>query len=175
MADKLIKEQMKYSLSDDDLRRITSGICNVYEYKDILRFNDIDELLEPNGCAIILYNTDFKFGHYTCLLKFGDTIEFFDSLALPVDWELLFVKKNKRKLLDESEPHLSKLLAQSPYKIIYNKKKLQKFSNQVSTCGRWCAIRVALKDVPLNKFQNFFLNQSKSPDYLVTAFTLGFI
>src|SRR5690348_16815960 len=93
MADKLIKEQMKYSLSDDDLRRITSGICNVYEYKDILRFHDIDQLLEPNGCVIILYNTDFKFGHYTCLLKFGDTIEFFDSLGLPVDWELLFVNK----------------------------------------------------------------------------------
>jgi hypothetical protein len=171
----LIREKMKSSLSDSDLIAMTEGKCNVYEYKDILQFDNIDQMLQPFGCCIILYETAERFGHYTAVLKQGNTIEFFDSLALKPDWQLLFVDKKKRKHLGEEKPHLTYLMLDSPYKLIYNKWKFQKFDKNVSTCGRWVALRICLNYIPLKKFQQLFKNQPKSPDYYVTAMTLALI
>ncbi len=77
-----------------------------------------------------------------------------------------------RRELGQDLPHLTELLYNSPYQVIYNKVKLQKFKNETNTCGRWCGLRVALRHLNLKQFCSMFLKQKFDPDYYVTALTL---
>jgi len=58
------------------------------------------------------------------------------------DRELLWISAAKRKLLGESEPLLTDLLDRSGKHWIYNKKRLEKMTQNVSTCGDHVAHRI---------------------------------
>ena len=51
---------------------------NVVFYEDLYNYNNIDSLLK-NNAVILMYRSSPFFGHWTCLIRSGDKIEFFDS------------------------------------------------------------------------------------------------
>lgn len=171
--DKLIKMSYGKSFSDSDISRLCEGKVNIYEYKDLRNFDTIEQMLAPYNCAIILYTTKANYGHWVAIILHNNgVLEHFDSYALAPDQELNFTPKDKRKELGEEYPYLTKLMYDSPYDVIYNKVKLQKFKQDYNQCGRWCGLRVVFRELPLRKFCSLFMKQKFEPDYYVTALTM---
>jgi hypothetical protein len=174
--DKLIKMSYNKSFSDSDIRRLCDNRVNVIEYEQLQHMRSIDEALGPYGAFILLYETSRNYGHWVAVIlhegRDGGILEHFDSYALKPDQELNFTPHNLRRELGQDLPHLTALMYNSPYNVIYNKVKLQKFDNGLNTCGRWCAMRVVLRDLPLKKFCSLFMKQNFTPDYYITALTM---
>lgn len=136
----------KYPLGDDDIKFYLPD-AKIITYSDLKKYKSIDELLPNNkSYAIILYEYEKNKGHWTCIMKYCDTIEFFDSLAdcgAP-DSELKWNSAETNKKLGYNKPYLTNLLKKSNYDVIYNKLKLQKENKKdiINTCGRHCVFRI---------------------------------
>lgn len=144
---------MDKSLSGDEVLRLVNNKANIIIYPELENYNHIDEVLEPYGCAIILYLSDVNYGHWVGLIKHKDRIEFYDSYAVKPDSEFDYIKeKSKRKLNYKKTPYLSKLLYESGYKIEYNHNPMQCDMDGINTCGRHVGLRLLLKDIPLPEY-----------------------
>jgi hypothetical protein len=170
---KILKAE-DFDLSDSDILRITDNKTKIYLYSDLEQFDNIDEILEPYGCCVILYQLEQNVGHWICLIKNkNDTLEFFDPYGLSIDEELKYSEFNLRRHGGVVTPHLTALIDKSNYKLITNTAKLQKFKEHVNTCGRWVSMRIRFKDVSLSKFIKLFTdNKCYNGDWFVSAMTL---
>lgn len=160
-----VLKRMRTNITDLDLERYFPETNhyknNVIKYSDLANYKSIEELL-PNDRSykIILIEQNYNSGHWTCLLRYGNTIEWFDSYGLPVDGELKFINSVKRRLLGEGRKTLTELLSKVKDKnIIYNKVKLQKLCNKSATCGRWVILRILM-------MKNFFYNLKEFQDFI---------
>jgi hypothetical protein len=157
------------ALSNSDILKLTDDKCNVMSYDELQKFKTLDDALGSHNALVVLYEFKENFGHWCCVIKQSDKlIEFFDPYSSKPDREFSFLPEQYKLF-----PYLSKLMYESPYKLSYNEHKFQKNGGNINTCGRWCATRIILKSLPLDKFAKIFLNRSKSPDDLVTYFTSG--
>lgn len=178
--DKIITSAEKISLSSDDLINIISPTdVNIIEYEELMNYNDIEELFNKSDNIIILYQTKRNYGHWVTLLRYGNTCEYYDSYGEPPDHELFLSKETIRNMGGEMIPHLSALLKDAgdrlKYKVIYNNIQVQKFHNDVNTCGRYAALRVKLNHINLNRFNSLLLGQKYIPDIIVTYLTYLYI
>lgn len=172
MNKQLLTQLKAKALSNDEISRLLDGRVKILTYPELSRYKNIDQLLSPYGCAIILYQTKKNFGHWIALIKQGrNVIEHFDSYGIKPDNELKFVKYNMRRELGQDYPHLTYLLYHSPYRLSYNQYHLQKMKKNISTCGRWSVARCILKDIPLDQFVDLFKMKGYSPDDVVTMLT----
>jgi len=160
-----VLKRMRTNITDLDLERYFPETNhyknNVIKYSDLANYKSIEELL-PNDRSykIILIEQNYNSGHWTCLLRYGNTIEWFDSYGLPVDGELKFINSVKRRLLGEGRKTLTELLSKVKDKnIVYNKVKLQKLCNKSATCGRWVILRILM-------MKNFFYNLKEFQDFI---------
>jgi hypothetical protein len=84
--DELIKKSEKIALSGTDLRNITNGKTNIMRYEDLMKYNNIENVLGDYGAVILLYQTvNRDFGHYASLFKDSkhkNVLVFYDSLGL---------------------------------------------------------------------------------------------
>lgn len=163
-----------YDLSEDDIMRITDNKTKIFLYSDLEKVDNIDDILEPYGCCVILYQLEANVGHWVCLIRKSKMeLEFFDPYGLSIDEELQYSKYNLRRHNGEIVPHLTALIEKSNYKVISNTEKLQKFKEHVNTCGRWVSMRIRFKDVSLGKFIELFTkNKYYDADFWVSAMTL---
>lgn len=175
------------SLSTTDVVNLLQGKVNYVPYSDICEYSNIDQLLGEYDCCIILYFTAMNFGHYVCLTRRGDEVEFFDPYGLMIDDELDFIDKNLNYNLIKSKNqdygYLSKLLIDSNYKLCYNQYQFQKEKKDVNTCGRHCVVRCMMKKLNLEKYRKFIKKNIKllrkltegrkniDADFVVTMFT----
>ena len=114
--DNLIKELTDMPYSGQDIMDICDNETKVITYKDLLKFDNIDEALEPYGNIVILYEKKPNFGHWVCLIKHEDQnkIEFYDPYGFGIDDQFkLIVDKN---INGGDNMRLSKMLVDSPYK-----------------------------------------------------------
>jgi hypothetical protein len=119
-----------------------------------------------------LYLTeDRNTGHWVCLIKKDNEIEFFDPYGEKPDDQLKWVGAAKRFELDQDRPLLSKLLRESGYKVIYNKYPFQKDKNDINTCGRHCVSRLLFKDLSLPQYAEMIRKSGLSPDEFVSRLT----
>lgn len=178
--DAIIRRQFNKSFSSQDIMKVMNGEVNIIRYPDLAQFSHIDELLEPHGCAIVLYLNKPYFGHWVALnrvhCKNGKRVlEHFDPLGYDIDAEL---KRLPSRMLPahvnpDGQPLLSSLVYNSGYDdVIWNNLPLQKDGNNVNTCGRHCAVRLLLREVPLEKYLSLFKKQKLDPDFYVTAMTM---
>lgn len=169
--DRAIKSLRAKSLSNFDIMRICDGKVNIVTYPELSEYSSIDDVLGKYGAAIILYLTKKKYGHWVAIFKVNrHQIEFFDPYGLRPDDQLDFINQHFRVENNEKKPHLSYLLYNSPYTVTYNDDRLQKMIKDVSTCGRWCAIRIVLRKLKLPDFVRIFKNNKcYDPDFFVTA------
>ncbi len=129
------------ALSDDDIRRILGRDIKILKYSDLDEFRDLDELLpNPTDYCIILYEDRPGRGHWTGLLKYDGLFEHFDSYGNKVDAPLRWINMKQRRLLDQAEPSLSRLLAHEHF--MYNHVEYQNKDSSVNTCGSHVCHRI---------------------------------
>jgi hypothetical protein len=82
-------------------------------------------------------------GHFACILKYGDILEWFNPYGTKMEYDFKFIPNFTKHLLGQGGNLLTKILKtkDKSQKIYYNKKKLQKIADGVNTCGRWCVAR----------------------------------
>lgn len=161
-------------LSESDILNLIDDKANVLTYRELEEYDNINDALGNHKALILLYETKPNYGHWTCVFKVGkNKIQFFDSYGLFIDDEMNFVPNIFKETNYNDYRHLSKLLYNSGYKIYYNNYKLQSDSTdeqQINTCGRFVAVRLALRDLTEDQFANIFL-RFDDPDLLVTYLT----
>ncbi len=169
----LLEELEKISLSNDEMLKLVNGNANLIQYPELANISNIDQVLRPYGAVIILFLTRKNYGHWICVFKVTpNMLEFFDPYGLFIDDELNF-KMNKyfRKISHENYPHLTYLLYNSLYQISYNQYKFQSKMKGVATCGRHTAMRLILRDLPLDEYKELMTSTNYTPDELVTMLT----
>jgi hypothetical protein len=169
--DSIIKELRKKPFSGEDILNITDNQTKIITYPELYNFKTIDDVFKPYDSVVILYETKPNYGHWVCLLKHGNKIEFFDPYGFFIDDQLEFINKKFRKQNNEDFPILSKMLLDSKYKIVYSKAKLQKYSGDISSCGRHVTFRIVMRDLPLNEYVKLLKHNKYDPDMIVTYLT----
>lgn len=154
-----IRSRLGYSLSDGDLRAYLGDDVDshIIKYAELANYNTIEDLL-PNDRSykIILVETEVNRGHWISIMRYKDrygvdTIEFFNSYGNKPTSELNFVKKCMAFVLGQHENLLRTLLDRTDKRVIYNKKKFQKYSPKINTCGRHVVSRiVAMKKLMMD-------------------------
>jgi hypothetical protein len=167
-----LQEAKAYPLGDDDINKILEPDTHIFTYPYLKQVKDIDEIFDPYGRAMMLYLTEnSNTGHWVCLIRRPDEIEFFDPYGEGVDKQLSWVGKGKRMELEQERPLLSKLLREKGLPVVYNKTKFQKVDDDIATCGRHCVIRLLFKDLPLPKYAEMIKTSGMTPDEFVTRKT----
>jgi len=143
------KEELAKMITSTDIDRyLNEGSNKIVKYSELSRYETIEDLLPlKTDYRIILIEQNFNSGHWACILRYGKTIEWFDSYGLKPDGELRFISTIKKKLLGEDHKYLSNLLSEAHsrgWDVVYNKKKLQKLKDGINTCGRWVLLRITM-------------------------------
>ena len=155
-------DNLKVSMSGQDIENYLPN-CKIIEYNDLADYNEITDLLtKPIDYVIILIETTAdNVGHWVCVLRYSNTIEFFNSYAEAPDFQKNnFISKAKNIEFGQTENYLTNLLVNSNFNIIYNKLQLQKYSNGSTTCGRWAVMRLLCllnHNMDLKKFLEFMI------------------
>lgn len=174
-----IKERMAKFISSDDLVKYFGPNFQkkIIKYSELQQYNNIEQLLNNNDYKIVLIEQKINSGHWTCILRYDKTIEWFNSYGLMPSIDLNYNGKEQNEMLGQGIKYLNILLneATKRYNIIYNKEKLQELNNDISTCGRWCILRILMFKYfkfNLEQFLKFIDLMKKkynaSSDYIVT-------
>ena len=171
--EKIIADYKNVALSDQDVLNLVDGKANIIVYPDLNQYSSLDQILEPYGACFLLYEVKKNYGHWCCLFKTldeqGPLIEFFDSYGGFPDSQREFIPYHFRMESGQAIPFLSYLMLESPYELSYNQYRFQKLKDNIKSCGRWCALRILLRNLPLERFKELFYNQYS--DDLVTFLT----
>ena len=162
-----------YALSDSDIQKILSPHpTKIFVYPDLETMNSIDDCFDSEGRCMMLYPTFAEnHGHWVCMIKRPDEIEFFDPYGKAPDTELKWVGSAKRRELNIEQPTLTRLMKESDYKVIYNGYDFQKDKADVNTCGRHCAVRLLYRDKTIDEYKKMVLSVGLSPDEFVSGVT----
>lgn len=145
------------STSNNELKKKIGKKINVIKYSELKDYNNIDELLAPNGMFIMLYETSDNMGHWTCCFNRGkNIISFFDSLGLKPDDQFHEISIQFRKDSGIDKPFLTYLLSNSNKKVEWNEYDLQSMNPEIATCGRWCVLRLKMKHLSPKQFHELF-------------------
>ena len=150
-----VDERIETPMSNADLEKY-SGIkeADIIKYSDLKNYSKIEELLPTDKSSrIILIEDAYNRGHWVCILRYGDTIEYFNSYGGKWDTDWKFVNKMMRKILGEDTNEMTRLMKQAKadgWKTVYNKKGLQKEGSGIQTCGRWCVFRIETMKIGYN-------------------------
>ena len=173
--------QIKYyedvALSNNDICKLIDGKANIIIYPDLHKYENIDQLLEPHGACILLFEAKKNYGHWCCLFKQKpNLLEFFNPYGGYPDDSLKYIGTDFRIKSNQDYPYLSKLMIDSPYNLSYNEYAFQKHKPDIKTCGRHCSLRIICRDMPINEYYNFINYYSKKlnldNDGFVTLLTI---
>ena len=170
------KHNMNYALHGNDILKVFDGKIKIVVYSDLPQYKNIDQLLDPYGRVIILYETnDIDNGHYTCLFRNDKGINYFDPYGMYLEKPLDYFGDGVRELTGSDENFLNRLLYQDKYKVYYNNHRLQELKSGISTCGRWCIVRMIYPNIDEDEFYRIFKSASDdsgiSMDKIVTDIT----
>jgi hypothetical protein len=167
-----VKQGEKYSFSDKDIRDMTNNMYDIYTYENLSKYNNINDILGENKGAVILFQNTQNSGHWVSIWLENNILHFFDSYGLAPDEELKYAEYNLRMHNNNKVPHLSHLIQNSGYKLMYNKYKLQKSLKDTSTCGRWITYRLLHRNLSCSEFSALFKNNKYyDPDFWITIIT----
>ena len=150
---------MDYMVSGNDLKNILGDDLKIISFSDLKNYETIYDLLpEKKDYCVIFYTDDIKngvkIGHWTCLLRYKNYFEFFDSYGLSVEDELKFISPEKKRRYGEETDYLENLL--KPVKHDYNHHDFQAWKESHTTCGRWVIIRIYLFKEGIIKQKDFY-------------------
>ena len=165
--DEIIQQRIGTAMTNSDLER-NAGIKadDIIKYSDLKNYSKIED--------------SYNHGHWVCLLRYGDTIEFFNSYGGKWDTDWRFIKRMMRMILGQNTNELTRLMNQAQkdgWKTIWNKTRFQKLDGAVQTCGRWCVFRIETMKIGYN-LDEFTAIVSRlqeesggaTPDYVVSKY-----
>ena len=172
--DELIKSIYKVDLTLNDVQALTRGAAKIIMYDDLTIDDNILKVIGPTNRAILLFPTEAGSvnGHYLCLIYYKDikTLLHFDSYGLDVQAELKY--STSRHVQRNTLGYLYNKLRGYGYKVLFNTYKYQQMVNGINTCGRHVACRLRFHYLNEIQYAKLMLNQSNTPDYIVTIITL---
>lgn len=137
---KKIKSIELKPMSDGNLKYYIGTNAKILSYIDLCKYDDISQLLRNiNDFFVLLYNHTRDEGHWVCLIKRENTIEYFDPLGYDVDYLLKDTNKNLNGI---KKNHLKNLLNKCVENVIENKVKFQEQEDDIQTCGRHVCYRI---------------------------------
>lgn len=164
-------ELKAYALSDGDIKKML-GDVKVTTYPELEDIEDINQLFDAQGRAILFFpNLSPTVGHWTCLIKRPNMIEFFDPYGERPDDQKDGMTRTKMQQLDIDQPLLSRLLKSSPLPVYYNSHAFQASKDDVATCGRHCVVRLLYKPYSLDKYAKIIRKSGLKPDDFVVGLT----
>ena len=104
-------DNLKVSMSGQDIENYLPN-CKMIEYNDLADYNEITDLLtKPIDFVIILIETTSdNVGHWVTVLKYGNTIEFFNSYAEAPDVQKnTLISKAKNIEFNQTQNYLTKI------------------------------------------------------------------
>lgn len=104
----------------------------------------------PKLPLVILYEIKPQFGHWTTVLETPEGIEHFDSYSAMPDDELSFIPENYKKVSNQDQKHLLKLLSNHD-NVNYNQYIFQG-DPPIATCGRWVILRNLFNYLTIDQF-----------------------
>lgn len=172
-----IKHLATKTLTGADILKLVNDKANIMNYREFQKYDDIYDAMGPHKALILLYETKRNFGHWTLVFEDNNgNIQHFDSYGYQPDKEQGFVPKEYKKNHYNKIPHLVRLLYESGQPIHYSQYKLQSPKKEISTCGRWVALRLLLRNLDEDKFKKIMTTpKGINPDYLVTMITEPFL
>jgi len=178
MYKRVLKKYEDVALSNIDILKLLDYKANIVLYPELFKYRHIDELLEPYGAFILLFEIRPKYGHWTCVFKVDDnTLEFFNPYGGYPDDSLEYIPDEFREKSHQDHTYLTYLLLTSPYDLTYNEYAFQQEGRNIRTCGRHCVVRVLCRSMDLDTYYRFLKAISEhynlSFDEIVTWLTLG--
>jgi len=171
-----LKQIKSYALDDNDLKKILGNNINIIPYATLNDVDNIDNIFDKNGRVMILFaTTSPNEGHWLCLHKKGDEIEYFDPYGNKVEEDKKWIEKDKLIELGEERPLLLNLLKGSGKKVFYNSYAFQQDKNNINTCGRHCATRLLFKKYNLDEYLNMIKKSKLTPDEFVAKYIFNII
>jgi hypothetical protein len=158
-------KQIQYEPMDDTDIRYYFPDARIVSYSELSNYETIDDLLPKDlDYVFLLYEEKPNYGHWVLLSKYNDLIEYFDSYGGSIDEPLSWVPLEQRKIIGVGKPYLTNFLKNTndnDYGLIYNAYDFQdETDNKISTCGRWCCLR--LKTILNNRMPLItFINMMK--------------
>jgi mRNA-degrading endonuclease YafQ of YafQ-DinJ toxin-antitoxin module len=152
MDKQLLKVYEDIALSDSDLMKLVDNKANLVLYPELVDYNNIDDVLGKYRACVLLFEAKPGYGHWVCLFRNGNLIEFFNPYGGYPDDSLDFIPMHFRKVSNQLEPYLSMLLMHSPYELSYNEHAFQHHGKNIKTCGRHCAMRLIFRDLDLDSY-----------------------
>jgi hypothetical protein len=176
----LLTNAKAVSLTDDDLRRICFNRVRIVIYNELEGVNDIFELFDPYNAFILFYSTTSDFvGHWVAVVfhQAENTIYFYDSYALN-DVKLVALARDTYADT-QGRAILSEMIRDAKDKwntqVKWNTKRMQSTNvDDVSTCGRYAALRVRFADLSNDQFNSILTDKRMSSDNLVSLLTVAF-
>jgi hypothetical protein len=181
MDEDSILKRISTPMTDADVDRHT-GIkgSDIIKYAELDKYNDITELLPKDKDAkIILIEDKFNSGHWVAILRYGKTIEYFNSYGAKWDTDWKFITKMARLILGQETNDMTNLMNKAKnegWDTVWNDVKFQSLSGNIQTCGRWCVLRIGMMKMgySLKEFQDFISRVSEKEnmdnDYLVAKY-----
>jgi hypothetical protein len=153
----MLKQVIEHPLSDSEIHSFIPGLP-IITYSDLDKYPAIEALLTPfSSSCMILYETEPNSGHWTCLMKYGNTVEYFDPYGKHPDEPLEWGQDNER--LGQGHKHLTEMLQRAKSNVAWNKTPFQKNKPGINDCGRHCILRLKMLKKGLNlKDYTHFLN-----------------
>lgn len=184
----IVKRVAKEPLSFDDLKRmIRKGLditpdkvaenrvngVKFIRYDELKSYSSLEDLFESRrgekgfDCIIILLQIEAphapRVGHWITLLDHSSYYEHFDSYGLDIDEELA---------ITHEKPYLRNLFRDTSKRIDSNNERLQRFREDVNTCGRWAVARCLFVELTLDEYKKFIKSVHLTPDLAVTLLTM---
>lgn len=176
MDEEKLEEIVETPMDDSQIKSYLPGV-RILKYSELDDKNTIEDVLtKDNDYVILLIEDSPNKGHWVCMCRYGNTIEFFDSLAGKPDSQLSWTPMSMRKKLGQGKKILTDLLMETPKKVVYNPVKYQEESSDINTCGRHCIFRIKnmLEGKNLDDYYKLMKhmkeNTGKSYDEIVSMF-----
>lgn len=161
-----------YSLSDTDIQKVLGGV-KLFRYPELHHMDSIEDAFDDSGRCMILYLTEnMDTGHWVCMIKRENTIEYFDPYGgYKPDSERKWLSQAQLEKLGQDEPTLSRMIKAGGYKVESNPHHFQKEAPGVNTCGRHCCVRLLNANLSLPEYAKMVKDSGQSPDEFVTHLT----
>jgi hypothetical protein len=160
------KNQIKYFVSNRDFEDLFIN-PKIIKYAALDQYNSIYEILsEPIDFFIILLENEKNIGHWQAMTRNHNIFTFYDSYGDDPSYALKFATKSMNEFLgNDINEDMNKILKsiKKKDKLIINKYKFQSLTEDVNTCGRWCAfyIMCSLNGLTIKEFIKLIQTKQK--------------
>lgn len=158
-----LKKAIATPLTNFDLEKYLDTQDHILRYDELDKFSDLEQLLPYHKAyKIILIEYENNSGHWICVLRYRNIIEFFNSFGVKHSEDDFVGSKEYNAYLGQYALFLDELAQkeanEGKFELIYNKVKFQKKSRTINTCGRWILLRILCMlyyDMNLGTFISF--------------------